>query len=939
MADSAKAFEEYLQGLRLVRGSGAGVDELSYYHPLATLLNATGQTLKPHVRCVMNLRNRGAGLPDGGLFTRDQFGRNSAEEQILEQVPARGAIEVKGTMDDIDALAASEQVARYCQRYGQVLATNLRDFSLVVWDRNQAVQMETYRLARDEPDFWSKINQPRAFADEHGQRFIEYLRRVMLHGAPLSNPEDLAWLLASYARDARMRIEDIQLHALTTVRRALEDALGLTFEGERGNHFFRSTLVQTLFYGIFSAWVLWHNEFTPGKHDEFQWRNTTWILHVPMIRALFEQIATPSRLGALNLVEVLDWAGAALNRVDRAAFFERFEQGNAVQYFYEPFLEAFDPQLRKDLGIWYTPHEVVQYMVARVDRVLREELDLPDGLADSSVYVLDPATGTGSYLVEVLRTIERTLRAKGDDALAAHDVKRAALERVIGFEILPAPFVVGHLQIGLYLQSIGAPLTDEKLERAAIYLTNALTGWQATAVSGENHVQTILDNFPELLEERDQAQTVKQKTPVLVVLGNPPYNGYAGIAMGQERVLTDAYRTAKRTRQPQGQGLNDLYVRFFRMAERRIVEGTGKGVVCLITNYSWLDGLSFTGMREHYLDVFDQIWIDNLHGDRIISEYAPDGRTSETVFAVQGSSVGIKIGTAISLLVKNNGQRESGDAELHYRDLDEARAAERRAALITSLERDDFSAAYTQLSPSTDLGLPFKPRLMAEGYVEWPLLPDLFPTSFPGVKTSRDDVVVDIDRDRLIRRMEQYFDPSVSHDEMRRIAPRIMTSGARFVAEEVRDHLLARGFLRENVVRYYYRPFDMRWLYWEPETKLLDEKRPEYFPQVFESNLWIGAAQRHRKDWDPPVITGAIGSLHVIERGANLFPLKRRTSLRELGGLFTSLDESAGGSSQESFNLSPAAQAYISLNTPPPYRAFRTSFSSHMRHIALSFVR
>src|SRR5260370_40136215 len=152
-----------------------------------------------------------------------------------------------------------------------------------------------------------------------------------------------------------------------------------------------------------------------------------------MIRALSAQVDTPGRLGRLGLVEVLDWPGAALNRVDGASFFGKFEEGHAVQYFYEPFLEAFDPELRKELGVWYTPTEVVQYMVARVDTVLREELEIADGLADPRVYVLDPCCGTGAYLVEVLRHINRTLRGKGADALTSYAVKRAAMERVSGF--------------------------------------------------------------------------------------------------------------------------------------------------------------------------------------------------------------------------------------------------------------------------------------------------------------------------------------------------------------------------------------------------------------------------------------------------------------------------------------------------------------------------
>ena len=133
----------------------------------------------------------------------------------------------------------------------------------------------------------------------------------------------------------------------------------------------------------------------------------------------------------------------------------------------------------------------------------------------------------------------------------------------------------------------------------------------------------------------------------------------------------------------------------------------------------------------------------------------------------------------------------------------------------------DGKTLYQELTPPLDLGLPFAPAQVTTGYLQWPLLPDLFPVSFPGVKTSRDDVVVDIDREPLVERMKQYFDPEISHEEMRRISPSAMTSTARFKAEAVRDHLRKRGFLEQNIVRYCYRPFDMRWLYWEPETKLL----------------------------------------------------------------------------------------------------------------------
>jgi hypothetical protein len=838
---SSTPLATYLQDLR--NGRAVGVAETSFYGSLATLLNTVGKTLKPTVRCIINPKSVGAGIPDGGLYTADQLPRTADAATIAAQIPARGVIEVKGTREAVDTTAKSEQVEKYLARYGQVLITNYRDFLLVGRDAaGKPRQLERYQLAPNEAAFWS-APLPQMVA-EHETRLTEYLKRVMLSNAPLSDPKDVAWFLASYARDARARVEQTKLPALDSVRTALEGTLGISFQGERGDQFFRSTLVQTLFYGIFSAWVLWSKDHT-DPNDRFDWRIAPHYLHVPMIAALFHQVAAPQRLRPLGLIEVLDWTTTALNRIDRPSFFERFEEGMAVQYFYEPFLEAFDPELRRDLGVWYTPPEIVKYQVERVDAALRSELGIADGLADERVVVLDPCCGTGAYLVEVLKRIATTLQEQGNDALLADDLKQAARQRIFGFELLPAPFVVAHLQLGLLLQQLGAPLADES-ERVGVYLTNALTGWEPTDAEKERFVQQQLSGMPELSQERDLARQVKRDEKILVILGNPPYSGYAGIAIGEERILSDAYRTTKQVAKPQGQGLNDLYIRFFRMAERRIVEQSGSGVICYISNYSWLNGLSFTGMRERYLEVFDSIWIDNLHGDRKISEYAPDGRTSETIFAMGGTSTGIQIGTAISLLVrKPRNQSQTQQSILYYRDFEQARASERRAALLESSKTtSNDENHYITLSPILELGLPYKPTAMTADYAAWPLLPDLFPTSFPGIKTSRDDVVVDIDKERLEKRMRQYFDSGISNEEMRQLAPGAMESTARFNAEQTRKQLQQRGFLPDHIVRYCYRPFDMRWLYWEPETKLLDEKRAEYFPHVFEGNIWIEARQK-----------------------------------------------------------------------------------------------
>jgi REP element-mobilizing transposase RayT len=561
------------------------------------------------------------------------------------------------------------------------------------------------------------------------------------------------------------------------------------------------------------------------------------------------------------------------------------------------------------------------------------------------------------------------------------------------------------------------------------------------------------------------------------------------------------------------------------MAERRIVERTGRGVVCLISNYSWLDGLSFTGMRERYLEAFDRIWIDCLNGDKYkTGKLTPEGLPDPSIFSTESNREGIQVGTAIALLVRNAGfqpapespqdagattqgkvesdlttppfryeyvakrgrgylphwemqgatysvtfrlgdslpqalrdeidferkdivktahqlNRDLTDQEknrlvelhrrfdealdagygscylaqpkvaeavynalLHFngerynmvaacvmpnhahavfspahgfelknilhswksftsneankilgrkgpfweheyfdrlvRDADElqrtvqyvienpAKAGlqdwkwvwvhdalgnagfqpapesrqdagatvggqqgavrsivrfrhlwgkTKRQQLLESADQNG-KELYRGLNPPLNLGLPFAPTQTAAGYLAWPLLPDLFPVSFPGVKTSRDDVVVDVDRQRLVDRMKQYFDPEVSHEEMRRISPGSMTSTARFQAESVRDYLRKRGFLDKNVDRYCYRPFDVRWLYWEPETKLLDEKRSEYFPHVFTENVWIVSQQKPRREWSKPQFIRSIGCLDLMDRSASCIPLYLKQS-------------------------------------------------------------
>lgn len=860
--------ESYLNTLTTLRG--ATVPETSYYAALQILLNDVGAGLRPKTQAVIHPRDTGAGIPDLGLFD---------ENQPADQQPAHGIIEVKPVSDDLMQTAQSEQVARYVAHYGQALVTNYYQFVLMTRDSQtgRPTIEERYDIATSANVFWEAARQPRALANKHETALREYLMRVMRRNAPLVSAQDVAWVLASYAREAkaRMEAESSNLEALVKIRGQLERALGVRFEDEAAEDFFLSTLVQTLFYGVFSAWVLWH-ETHPDSTAKFDlWRDTR-RLNVPVISELFEQFSSGAYL-PLSVEQVLNWTVEALNRVDRTSFFHEMGYDaddliqwgsgkDAIQYFYEPFLEAFDPQLRRQLGVWYTPREVVQYMVARVDAALKDELGIADGLADPNVYVLDPCCGTGAYLIEVLHHIADTLRRRDGEALAAQAVQRAIRERVFGFELLPAPFVISHLQIGLLLNQLNAPLRPG--QRAGVYLTNALTGWEPP-----KEPKSML-MFPELEKEREAAEAVKREREILVVLGNPPYSGFAGVAVEEERELTNAYRTTNNPKlaRPQGQGLNDLYVRFYRMAERCIADQSGRGVVCFISNYSWLDGLSHPGMRERYLDAFDVVMIDNLNGDKFkTGKTTPEGKPDPSIFSTEFNREGIQVGTAIATLVRKPQHEDVND--IHFRNL---WGTGKLAQLKT--EAANLSAAeYDIVMPSVEIGLPFVPHTFGADYFAWPKLSELFPTSFPGVKTSLDDVVVNIDQESLIENVKAYI--AVNSN---------------------------RSYNADKITRYQYRPFDVRWLYLDEQ--ILDRPRPEYLPHVQPDNMWIEARQRQTgENFDRGLFTRVLGD-NLGNGLSSFFPLYLYDAPKVQLGLFESDPVPLGGRRP---NLSDEAKQYL----------------------------
>lgn len=857
----------YLRELARIRNTGEATDETSFYPAISGLLNSAGELLSPAVHCVMTPRNRGAGIPDGALFLRRAAAGDPAAGEV--RAPERGVLEVKSPGQPVARVARSRQVRRYLEQFGQVVVTNYREFiQLRVDSDGNPVSGETFVIADDELALW-RLDPSGDEVAALENDFEGYLRRTLASDAPLTSPEELAWFLAAYARTARQRvIAADERPALLALRSALEDALGLRFEGDRGREFFHSALVQTLFYGVFAGWVNWSADHDPDSNARFEWRTAQWSFNVPMVRVLFDQLATPRNLPA-GLDEVLDWTEDVFARVDRRKFFERFERREAVQHFYEPFLNAYDPELRRELGVWYTPPEVVGYMVSRVHETLKRDLGLRLGLADERVHVLDPCTGTGSFLLEVLRTIVGVLEEEHGDALVAQHAKEAALRRLHGFEILPAPFIVTHLQLGLMLAELGAPLDAKAQERPSVYLTNALTGW-----FGDDEPLLQIDEFQ---AERDAAGNVKRTEPILVVLGNPPYNGFTGVASADEQELVRAYKEGLSSPpwEVTKNKLDDYYVRFFRVGERRIAEQTGRGIICFISNFGWLGDPSAVVMRRRLLREFDRLYIDNLNGDsRETGKKTPDGRPDPSIFSTKLNPAGIQVGTAISLLVRTDAHSpDTSDA--YYRDF---WGPDKRAALVESLSNPLGEPAYDPLLPDETNWYRlrrWKPRL---GYELWPLVTQLAAAKPElGLNENRGEALVSIDREPLDARMRHFLDPGRAFDDLEpAITGGLTATWSDYDARATRERMLSeRPFEDDAITRFQVGPFDLRWAYVDPTPKLWNRARPQYIAAAMLGSPFLMLRKRAPRALDGAAffLSRHLADQHLLHKDAYAIPI------------------------------------------------------------------
>jgi predicted helicase len=721
------------------------------------------------------------------------------------------------------------------------LLTNFYEFRII--DRGEEVRRFT--LGKD--GLLSKPIPEVVAEAEH--ELLDFLRHWAGLHTPIASPGALAERLSEYAREALRRLEAAPQDSLKPLRDSMEKALGISISDSSSGHFFQSSIVQALFYGLFSAWV---NAVQRGAGQSFELREASSHLQVPLVVELFEELTQPRRLKNLDLATPVSWAVDALKRVDAEPFLRAFEEGQAVQYFYEPFFEKFDSQLRDDLGVWYTPREIVRYQVEKTHGLLQDELGIEKGLLDERVVVLNPATGTGSYLLEIGRFL---LEQLAGDPFAGRLVKEAFQSRIHGFELLPAPFIIAHLQLGLLLSEAGAPLKED--ERVGVYLTNSLLNWKV-----EKNSSVPLHS--EWAREKEAADSVKQQQEILVFIGNPPYNRYTGIAEDEQadliapykRCLYESWGVSKTT-------LDDLYIRFIRLAEQQIVEMKGEeGVVSLVTNRSYLTGLSHPVMRQHLVENFHNIYIDDLHGSQR-SNWANNGN----VFSTETAG-GVRVGIAITHFVKKKEPKESAD--VFYREYRTGTGKEKRAALVD--REQPFGRPF---KPERQHRYLLRPLVGEDAYWTWPDLVDMFPVRFSGVNTNRDEAVIATDANSLSKRMKDYFDKSSSNQLMSQRYSALMHSVSYFDASQARTKLLeTSAFDPSKIVELNYRPFDSRKLYFEPA--LINRERPEFFEQVFTENAFLVSSQTMRRGYDRHSFSKTLIDLNIFDPNARAFPLQLR---------------------------------------------------------------
>jgi hypothetical protein len=747
--------------------------------------DAREESFYPHLLNLFEWYGEERGRRDLGVtLIPRQTGSCLLDFQVRRGERIAGYVEAKRPSADLDPIAESEQVLRYRKTFPNLILTNFREFRL--YRQGEPVRRAHVSALADGPE-----------------RLLELLDLfVEFTSPPSASTADLAARLALRTRLLAEGIAGLlesgapETADLAGYFEAFSEYLlaGLTRRD------FADLYAQTLAYGLLAA--RWQVE---GDFDR-----QTAAESIPASSGLLREVFLNISLDdpPVAIAWIVDEIVAVLAAAPVRSLLERLERsrqrrGDPVLDFYQTFLRCYDPGLRKRRGVYYTPPELVSYVVRSVQRLLVSRLDRRDGLADPGVTLLDPAAGTLTFIVEAVRCAVEGVRTEMGSGGVPALLRDHVLRDFHAFELMMAPYAVGHLKMSLVLEEMGHPLGRD--ERFPLYLTNALE-------DVEDLKQSRLPFVAALTQEAREAGRVKKESRITVVMGNPPWSGHSenrgkdkkidalprqAYAAADGRTIGGYYQVeGKPLGERNPKWLQDDYVKFLRFAQWKI-DQAGEGIVAFVTSHGYLDNPTFRGLRRSLLETFDEIYLLDLHGSRKKRERSPDGSADANVFEE------VRQGVAVALLVKKPGLEK----RVFRADLWGSRGGKLRWLA----EGDVESTPWREISPRGPAFL-FAPRdaVLEEEYRRGILLTEIFPERSVGVLTGRDAFALDTQPRELEQRIRFLREAKVSGEFVPDAAQETSKWKITHAIREARADEDWQGRFR----RLLFRPFDWRTVFY-----------------------------------------------------------------------------------------------------------------------------
>jgi len=802
----------YLQRLFDCARCGDAREE-SYYPALAELLAAYAHKAGMANVCVTTLPKKTAGgNPDFRVW-----------DGALHIV---GYLEAKSpSVEQLDPIETTEQMQRYLGAFPNVILTNYYEFRLyrggVLIDRVQIARPFGVRLLKTPPPV------------EHEAEFFNLLAQFFSFSFPVVR--DAAALARHLALRTRFLNDVIageladdaargKGHILSFFNAFKEYLLHKLNEAD-----FADLYAQTVTYGLFAA-------RTRAKNGFSRTRAFDCIPHtIGILRDVFRFIS----LGELSpqMAWIVDDISEVLAVTDVKAilhqYFTEHKGADPIVHFYETFLAAYDPATRERRGVYYTPEPVVAYTDRSLHALLKEVFNKPDGLADRSVIILDFAGGTQTYNAMAAHiAVDEFVATHGAGARAAF-IQEHILEHFYAFELMMAPYAIGHIKMAFLLEELGYTLTDK--DRFKFYLTNTLELAELQ--------ESSLPGLSALSEEAHLAAQVKNETPVLVIHGNPPYSGISAnmndwiVNLLKETTegLQSYYEVDGAPLREKKVWLQDDYVKFIRFAQWKIQQ-RGEGIVGIITNHGYLDNPTFRGMRQSLLRTFDQVCILDLHGNAKKKEVCPDGAKDENVFDIQQ-------GVCIAIMIKrgtDDKDRRVTDAMVQY-----AETWGTRAHKYTWLNHHTVATTkWRTLKPTSPFYF-FIPRNETgrKEYENLPALTDIFPVNVTGIVTAHDRLLIDFDRASLKSRIMMLRNKALSDDDLRRGLS--LKENYQWRLADARHCLMADDQWDHAFDMIQYRPFDTRHIFYH--NAVVWRPRRDVMRHMLQPNFGLMACRQQNK--------------------------------------------------------------------------------------------